>query len=112
MANERLFSQLYSFKYTNLDGNIDIPLETSPYSKYVPFNYVMVTNNTDVDITLLINGNIEIIVESGAVMTIDGDTIPAIRSIRVSTSTASTGDIYVRIQKVKRLKRFLERIEV
>ena len=96
-------SPLYRFTKTNINNSEYwiIDLETKPYDKYLPFNFCSITNNTGQELILMLDDK-TISVPSGVIRSIDEETVPAFRTIRVANLSGSnaTGKIELLIQKV------------
>ena len=109
MVYERKFSKLYQVDVPALavDEVFFVDLEKMPYGKYLPFNFVMVTNNSEQRIRLIINDSVRIIILPGTSWTFDSATLPAVWSLKLQNKgTASTNDneVYLSFQKIPEVK--------
>lgn len=100
----RAESPLYRDSKTNFTNGeywiIDLA-NTSPYSKYEPYNYAQIVNNTDQSLFLNL-GNKIFTIPSGMVRAIDEESVPAFRNITVSnlSGSSATGKVELLFQKV------------
>jgi len=108
-------SPLYRFSKTNLTNGSSfvINLEQNPYNKYLPFNYIQVTNNTDQHLILYLNGGQTVkTIPSGTIISLDDASIPAFRNAYILNNSGSdaTGTIEVIVQKVKSERLILKEV--
>jgi len=109
MVNERKESQLYEVQIPSLNVNdvYYINLEAMPYGKYLPFNFLMVENNSQQKVRIVINDSVRKIVFPGTIMTFDSATIPAIWSIKVinkGSDVINDGEVIISFQKIPSIK--------
>ncbi len=108
-------SPLYRFTKTDLanGSSFIINLERKPYNKYLPFNYIQVTNNTNKTLTLYLNGGQTAkSIPSGTIISLDDVTIPAFRNayIKNESGADATGMIEIIVQKVKSERMILREV--
>lgn len=96
-------SPLYRFTYTNITAgetkSQDL-LYTSPYSKYAPFNFFQIVNNSDTDLTVKLGEN-TLLAPKGSVRSVDDESIKAFYNFQITNSSGSnsTGTVEVLVQK-------------
>ena len=105
-------SPLYRFTKTNINNGEYwvINLEAKPYDKYLPFNFCSITNNTDQEIILILDDKF-LSIPSGVIRSIDEETVPAFRTIKVANLSGAnaTGKIELLIQKMVSQRMILRR---
>ncbi len=116
MVNERKESELFELSNENIINPTSIytiPIQQVPYNIYSPFNYCVVTNNSNSKVRLIINDTNRKLVPAGTIMTFDASTFPAIWSIRVQnigTTDIAVEEIDVAFQKVQGLQKLVDKI--
>lgn len=109
-TRKRVLEQSPAWRFTASDMSsgeaLTQELSRAPYGKYSPYNYIQITNQTDKDLTLILNGSWRKTIPSGTIMSIDSDTVPAFRSFAIvnESGATATGEVEVIIQKIKNLK--------
>lgn len=107
IKNKRDESPLFSLKVGNLNALQEkaINLDTKPYSKYIPYNYLYIANRSQSDIKLIINDELQKIISKGTIESFDYSVIQAIRTLRIKNIDAANiindGEIEILIQKQK-----------
>jgi len=102
-------SPIFSFKNTSTilttkNWIIDFENDDTTSQKYMPFNNVQITNNSDEDIYFYPNQDSTRakLVPSGTIITFDSKVIPALRSLKIynaSATTVSANEIEVAVWK-------------
>lgn len=99
----RTESPLYRFTYTNIAANEtksqDL-LYTAPYSKYAPFNFFQIVNNSDLDMIVKLGEN-TLLSPKGSVRSVDDESIKAFYNFQITNNNAtnSVGIVEVLVQK-------------
>lgn len=106
--NMREQSQLYEVEVPALDINNSyyVDLEKMPYGKFLPFNYLAITNNSAQKIRLVVNDSVRKLIMPGTILTFDSATLPAIWSIKVvnkGTAAINDGEVLIAFQKVSNI---------
>lgn len=103
VKSQKLNSPPYRFSLTNIANNYvwQIPIWKQPYQKYIPYNYIYISNNTDKNLTLAINNQEFKTIYSGTIETFDAQVYPAIRSINIINESGAdaTGEIEIIVQR-------------
>jgi len=108
MVNERMDSPLFeesneAIVAVNANFNILIDERTN-FGKYLPFNFVLVQNNSSERVRLVVNDSVRKIVPAGTIQTFDASTIPAIWSLRLQNlgvANIAVEELQVSFQKLK-----------
>lgn len=104
--NFRQNSQVYAFTTTSItDGSsYVVNLDQGAYQKYLPYNFLQITNNLGGNVKLVFpeSGN-EIIIFDGTSRSFDEESIPAFRYVNVKNDSGGdlTGQLEVLVQKVE-----------
>lgn len=103
--NENGESQLYLFDDTDLnDGealsqNLE---EVQPYGKYAPFNFILISNQSNKTMNLYLDSILKAVIPAGTIQSFTPPSIQAFRNFSLINESGanSTGSVNVSVQKV------------
>ena len=101
-------SPLYRFTQTNvaIGASFLTNLDRTPFWKYLPFNFLQVTNSTDQQLLIITDAGSVKAIPSNTILSFDSETLPAYRTVQIQNASGAlaTGDVEVICQKVKSYK--------
>lgn len=101
-------SPLYRFPQTNLaiGASFLTNLDRTPFWKYLPFNFLQVTNSTDRTLLIITDVGSVKAIPANTILSFDSETLPAFRTVQIQNASGvlATGDIELIVQKVKSYK--------
>ena len=113
---DRRVSPLFTVKNAELTaGSIerwnlnDLPA----WAKYVPYNYANVVNNSDVELTLTVNDDVDIVIAPNTSVGLNHVIFPAIRTLQIKnegSSTVAIDKISIRFQKQKTFDEAMDKL--
>jgi hypothetical protein len=110
--NRRDNSPLYRFVDVNTAAGAGIieNLELGVFGKYSPFNFLLISNQTDVEFTARCGADFVKTIFDGTILAFDEELLPAFKNIRVINESggAATGTIEVTVQKVKSYRQIIK----